>query len=1237
LFFFKSCHNLSFIINIFKVENIYIKTDKNMGFRTKLDFSDNRQVKQRIETTTVLSGATTFGVPYNQLPTGPNYQLSAITLTIPPSSATTGTFSGNNTTTVFTWPISELYLADDSFSAITPSNSAITQTSDYFYSADTSTLFSNDGYTGYTSYTGIGFTMFATSMVDLGGGSYSGTVNFTDVNYVQAPGLDFTGRTIWADVSGITRTDRLIISDNAYIGKVFMCNSSEGMGKWETLSGLTATTALWTNDGVGGGAIRSTNGVTHTITGNSDYSIIAGGASNAIYDSDVSFIGGASGSFVSGSSLGFILTSDSSEVRNSNYGGIIGGQANLLYDSGQSIIAGGTGHQIDTFSTWSSIVGGRFGEIHDSDWSSVVGVNSGYISGGSHNGIYSTQGVSITGSSFSTVFGGRFAKIYDSTKSSIFGGEINSIYDSNISSIVAGSANTISYGLYSGIFAGKNNEINVDSSGAYGWGVLIGGENNYVDGLSNYFSVIGGGNNIISDSNAAILVSESSQITGSLDYSAILVGTNNEMTTTLYTGPANTIMAGGNNNLYRNSGIFGFNNSVMLGGQNMIINGTTNFNSMITSYQSAMSGTVSLNTIMASDNCKINTGTESIIIGSEQSNLRNVYQSMLLGTYQSNITGSSTVTSSFIIGGEKHTIVGPTNTADYSSIINGSTNTIRNTRNAMILGGSNVTISGNSDQSVAILAKDSYIDGASINSGLYNTELSLITNSSAASTITGGYINRILSSNYSSVLGGIQNVISGSSSFYNSIIGGLNNRLFGTTLGTSIISSLQSKIYPSQYSVILGGYQNIISGLTYSTEYNTILGGSSNVISGNSLANSSILGGVNNIINTTRSAIVGGSGNTITKNTDELTTPINSGIFAGANNKIIPRFGSGSVIMSASYCAIVGGESNTISGHSHSFIGGGFNNLIECDAAYNAIVAGQNNINHAFNGVIIGGQNNTLGFSTSCPSQAENSIILGGSFHKISEFSNNTWNTAIIGGTSNLIDNTVGDVNNTVILGGSNITATTSDYVYVPSLNIKTVGSSAFANDIRIIGALDTIKQLNGVNYQWVDRKAGGDDVKLGFIAQQVEIVEPKLVFTNKVDGYKGLHVDGIIPLLVEAVKELSSGSTTINNSYLETQTILAEDNNIDLNYNGSKETSIGGGLRVLHAKGQDLSAELITDENGNFVTNNDFKPNALTIPYYTPSSSNDTAGSEGNITRDDNYMYVKTSTGWKRTNLESF
>jgi hypothetical protein len=246
----------------------------------------------------------------------------------------------------------------------------------------------------------------------------------------------------------------------------------------------------------------------------------------------------------------------------------------------------------------------------------------------------------------------------------------------------------------------------------------------------------------------------------------------------------------------------------------------------------------------------------------------------------------------------------------------------------------------------------------------------------------------------------------------------------------------------------------------------------------------------------------------------------------------------------------------------------------------------------------------------------------------------------------------------TIVLGDG-IIGTQSNYTYVESLNIKTVGSSAFANDIRIAAngnlttntsderlkenilpltdSLNKIKQLNGVSYQWKDRSAGGDDIRIGFIAQQVESVEPLLVFTNKVDSYKGIHIDSIIPMLVEAVKELSSGSITNTNTYIETQSIIAEDNNIDLNYDGNTQTAIGGGIRVLHALGQDISAELLIDSEGNWVTNNDLKPNALTVPVYTPKSSLDSFGNEGNITRDDNFMYVKTSMGWRRSNLESF
>ena len=46
---------------------------------------------------------------------------------------------------------------------------------------------------------------------------------------------------------------------------------------------------------------------------------------------------------------------------------------------------------------------------------------------------------------------------------------------------------------------------------------------------------------------------------------------------------------------------------------------------------------------------------------------------------------------------------------------------------------------------------------------------------------------------------------------------------------------------------------------------------------------------------------------------------------------------------------------------------------------------------------------------------------------------------------------------------------------------------------------------------------------------------------------------------------------------------------------------------------------------------------NNPSIPNYTPTSSGDTYGNVGNITTDDNYLYIKTNNGWKRTSLESF
>ena len=39
----------------------------------------------------------------------------------------------------------------------------------------------------------------------------------------------------------------------------------------------------------------------------------------------------------------------------------------------------------------------------------------------------------------------------------------------------------------------------------------------------------------------------------------------------------------------------------------------------------------------------------------------------------------------------------------------------------------------------------------------------------------------------------------------------------------------------------------------------------------------------------------------------------------------------------------------------------------------------------------------------------------------------------------------------------------------------------------------------------------------------------------------------------------------------------------------------------------------------------------------YTPTSTSDTNGAEGDVSWDDNYIYIKTSSGWKRSALSTF
>jgi len=208
-----------------------------MSFRTKLDYSDNRQIKQREKTSTTLSGATVFGVPFSGLTSGIDYGNTGITESN--SVVIYGSFSGNTTTTTFTWPDARMSIVDTYLSAITSSNSAQTQNSGVVLVENQTTTI--DGNPVVLSYSGVSVgNINVSAMTETSPGIYTGTTSMTIFDVYSASSLDYTGRTIWSDCKEISRTRKLIITDNPLAGHVWTCSSGEGLGSWQPVSGITS-------------------------------------------------------------------------------------------------------------------------------------------------------------------------------------------------------------------------------------------------------------------------------------------------------------------------------------------------------------------------------------------------------------------------------------------------------------------------------------------------------------------------------------------------------------------------------------------------------------------------------------------------------------------------------------------------------------------------------------------------------------------------------------------------------------------------------------------------------------------------------------------------------------------------------------------------------------------------------------------------------------------------------------
>ena len=79
-------------------------------------------------------------------------------------------------------------------------------------------------------------------------------------------------------------------------------------------------------------------------------------------------------------------------------------------------------------------------------------------------------------------------------------------------------------------------------------------------------------------------------------------------------------------------------------------------------------------------------------------------------------------------------------------------------------------------------------------------------------------------------------------------------------------------------------------------------------------------------------------------------------------------------------------------------------------------------------------------------------------------------------------------------------------------------------NKVLLTEALDKVNQLNGYEFDWIPmfgiHENEGHDI--GVIAQEVKKVIPEIV-TTRDSGYMAVKYEKMVPLLIEAIKELTN------------------------------------------------------------------------------------------------------------------
>ncbi|MEQ8626839.1 tail fiber domain-containing protein [Ekhidna sp.] len=487
--------------------------------------------------------------------------------------------------------------------------------------------------------------------------------------------------------------------------------------------------------------------------------------------------------------------------------------------------------------------------------------------------------------------------------------------------------------------------------------------------------------------------------------------------------------------------------------------------------------------------------------------------------------------------------------AEKTVIAGGSGNSIESySYHAVISGGSNNTIYSDAYySSIGGGNSNSLYSSNGVIAGGQNNE---IRSSSGYSTIGGGYSNEVAFSYYATIAGGNNNFARGSAAFvgggnsnsvYRSdngtVAGGYNNRVaysssgtiaggYDNTVGNSggldsnygfIGGGRSNSMYSSDYSVVAGGYENSIS----SSSNGVVAGGYGNEIS--SSYNATISGGYRNSVRDAQSgAVAGGRYNYVTNSSSAF-------IGGGQSNRV------GTSSYKGTQSSIVGGRNNTVNAY-WSTIGGGDGNTINEQIGLNPLDA-------AFN-TIAGGRYNTIGGTYDA-----RDAFIGGGYQNVV----NARSAATVGGwgleTSSFGATAIGFYNYTT--GGTPNSSVSTDALFIigngtddlnrddamvvtkdgnATLNgswtavaFNTSSDRRLKEDITDLkDVLQTLIKVEGYKYKFNSIKSKDNETEhFGVIAQELQEIYPDLVKEGE-DGYLSVNYTGLIPLLLEAVKELN-------------------------------------------------------------------------------------------------------------------